>query len=106
MILVNFIHPPFQQKVRNIASLKESFEMTTEQAHVLYERIVSSNLPQEFADDFISKLEVAGWKFIIKEDIKDQRENFHKEAKGWYDNLSSKEREYVAYFQRMMIPTL
>jgi hypothetical protein len=106
MILVNFIHPPFQQKVRNIASLKESFEMTTEQAHVLYERIVSSNLPQEFADDFISKLEVAGWKFIIKDDIKDQRENFHKEAKGWYDNLSSKEREYVAYFQRMMIPTL
>lgn len=106
MILVNFIHPPFQQKVRNIASLKESFEMTTEQAHVLYERIVSSNLPQEFADDFISKLEVAGWKFIIKEDIKDQRERFYKEAKDWYDNLSSKEREYVAYFQRMMIPSL
>jgi hypothetical protein len=106
MVLISFIQSPFKQKIRNIASLKESFGVTTEQANMLYERIVSSNLPQEFADDFVSKLEVAGWKFIIKEDINDQRENFHKEAKCWYDNLSSKEREYVAYFQRMMIPTL
>ena len=105
-MIISFIQPPFQQKARNIASLRKSFEVTTEQANVLYDRILSSNLPKEFDDDFISKLEVAGWKFIIKEDVKDQRENFCKEAKGWYDNLSSKEREYVAYFQRMMIPTL
>lgn len=107
MVSVNLIKSPFKQKVRNIASLKESLRITTEQAKNLYDRLISGSLEKESIDNFITQLENAGWKFMSEESSSaTHREIFCNEAKDWYDNLSSKEREYIAYFQRMMIPSL
>jgi hypothetical protein len=105
MITVIDIHPPFEQKTRNIVSLKETFELSSSQAQVLYDRIYNENFPQQLADDFVDKLKMSGWRVYISTDDLCEREKIQIDAKQWYDRLSSREKEFVAYFQRMMIPS-
>ena len=105
MITVIGLHPPFEQKTRNIVTLKEAFDMSGTQAQTLYERIFSQQFPQDFADDFIEKLKVYGWRVHVTTDDLCEKERLQIEAKQWYDGLSQRQKEYVAFFQRMMIPT-
>lgn len=105
MITVTGIHPPFEQKVRNIVSLKETFDMSGTQAQILYDRIFSQDFPQDFADDFVEKLKVGGWRVHISTEELCEKERLQVEAKQWYDKLTQREKEFVAYFQRMMIPS-
>ncbi len=105
MISVIAIHPPFEQKTRNIVSLKETFELSTAQAQVLYDNIYSGEFPKQLADDFVEKLKVCGWRIHISTEDFCEKERLQIEAKQWYDGLSPREKEFVAYFQRMMIPS-
>jgi hypothetical protein len=105
MISVLALHPPFDQKTRNIVSLKETFELSTAQAQVLFENIYNQDFPKQLADDFVEKLKMAGWRVHISTEELCEREKLQIDAKQWYDGLSPREKEFVAYFQRMMIPS-
>lgn len=105
MVTVISIEPPFEQKARNIVTLKKIFHMSAPQAQILYERIFSQELPQDFADEFVAKLKLAGWTITTAEDTIYEKERVMIEAKQWYEKLSQREKEFVAYFQRMMIPS-
>jgi hypothetical protein len=105
MISVIAVHPPFEQKTRNIVSLKEIFDLSTNQAQVLFDNIYNQDFPKQLADEFVEKLKMAGWRVHISTEELCEREKLQIDAKQWYDGLSSREKEFVAYFQRMMIPS-
>jgi hypothetical protein len=98
---------PLSERVRNIVMIREKLQIDTDEATKLYDEIKNKQI--KILDKVtIDKLTEIGWKIIStpSEEIekKEQMNKFSKEAHSWYNKLSDTEKEYVAYFQRMMVP--
>lgn len=112
MIKIETAIKPLPQRVRNVVMIREKLKISTGEAAKLYDGLVSKNIRRLDKNTIDSLIEI-GWKIVIidekileEEKIrKEELNRFSKEADSWYQNLTDTEKKYVAYFQRMMIPT-
>jgi len=109
MFKIEIAIEPVSEKVRNIVKIREKLQISTTDATKLYDSLKTKSDPLN--KETIDKLVEIGWQIIstnleeIEKEKKEQMNKFSKEAHYWYNKLSDSEKEYVAYFQRMMLPT-
>jgi hypothetical protein len=110
MFKIQIAIEPIPERIRNVVMIREKLKISTGEATKIYDGLKAKNI---FLDKKkIDSLIEIGWQIIsidekiLEEKIrKEELNKFSKEADFWYKNLSDIEKEYVAYFQRMMIPT-
>jgi hypothetical protein len=112
MFKIEIALEPIPERIRNIVMIREKLEISTSEATRLYDGLVSKKIHRLDKKTIDSLIEI-GWEIVsidekIIEEAKIRKEalnRFSKEADSWYQSLSDTEKKYVAYFQRMMIPT-
>jgi hypothetical protein len=112
MFKIEIAIEPIPERIRNVVMIREKLKISTGEANKLYDGLVSKNIHHLDKKTIDSLIEI-GWEIIsIDEKVleeekirKEEMNRFSKEADSWYQSLSDTEKKYVAYFQRMMIPT-
>jgi len=104
MYKVQVANAPVSERIRNIIMIREKLLLNTKKATDLYNGLLNPERCPDIDEMTIKSLEEIGWNISKSAVNKSLKRFISQEANIWYNNLSDKEREYIAYFQRMMIP--